>query len=278
MRIEHHIGFRLDVNAEFTAMLTANGVDVDSTKMIQAVTVYEDQPAWKYIAPFVENQTVRSICSMVFSKEELLSAPWLTVRSVWRNGYPSSTSTIEYKQQLYDRESLCDSCGIHPVQIYPFKLKQKPKWGNRHAFMINWVDDELFVDDAFKRVVENANIPGILFWEVTNISGDENISGVYQLKVNNILEKGLIDNQERIQAMCLCDDCGRRKIHLRGRGVLEFKSDIFEKAPGIVKTNEWFGWGCGADQLILINQEVYQLIISNHLEKNLIFEPIRLRK
>ena len=67
MRIEHHIGFRLDVNAEFTAMLIANGVDVDSTKMIQAVTVYEDEPTWKYIAPFVENQTVRSICSMVFS-------------------------------------------------------------------------------------------------------------------------------------------------------------------------------------------------------------------
>lgn len=46
--------------------------------------------------------------------------------------------------------------------------------------------------------------------------------------------------------------------------------------PDICRTHEDWGWGKGADRLILISQRMYRTIVDNRLDRSLVFEPIQL--
>src|SRR5437868_14125543 len=64
---------------------------------------------------------------------------------------------FEYMHITYDNSNYCEKCGIGLLQKEPFRIKEKPKWGNKKMFSLNWVFDELFVrkdfyDSLFKTI------------------------------------------------------------------------------------------------------------------------------
>ena len=85
-------------------------------------------------------------------------------------------------------------------------------------------------------------------------------------------------NEEATPGQTEPDDatyCGRVKYHLQHRGPLRFSRPAFENAPDVVKTDEWFGSGMSAFQLVLVSQRFRQAVITAKW-RGLAFEPIEL--
>ena len=91
-----------------------------------------------------------------------------------------------------------------------------------------------------------------------------------------MLEKGLVKEQTDLKKQSICPCCGKPKYAFSGRGPIAFKKDVFKNAPDVVKTFEEFGEGHFATRLIIVRQNVYQTIKANHLDRGLVFEPVKL--
>ena len=99
---------------------------------------------------------------------------------------------------------------------------------------------------------------------------------IQQMVITDILPPGIRLNGQSIDEVFICAKCGTPKYHPTGIGIHSFQREIFMNAPDIARSNEVFGWGHGADRLILINQKVYQLITHNNLDRGLVFAPVLL--
>lgn len=276
MRIKKHIAFREDESVELVSYLKNNNIPYDKGAIISALDIFDDDPYWPNINEFVENKKLICLSETIFSKNELSAAQWLTVRSQWRNGYPQPENAFAYTHITYSDQAHCTECGAGLVQVNPFRIKKAPKWGNRHFMMLNWIDDELFVDASVKTVFCNNCVSGITFKEVHSKKGEMAFPEIQQMVITDILPPGIRLNGQSIDEVFICAKCGTPKYHPTGIGMHSFQREIFMNAPDIVRSNEVFGWGHGADRLILINQKVYQLITQNKLDRGLVFAPVLL--
>lgn len=276
MEINRHIAFRNNDATELVIYLQNNNISYDIGKDFSSIDIYESNPHWKHISEIVRNKDLFNFTETIFSKEELQKAEWLRVRSQWHYDYPQPENAFKYETITYTREIYCQKCGCGLKQIDSFRMKKAPKWGTRHFLMVNWIADELFVSETAKTILQNEGFSNISFLNVKNKKGTELLSNIYQMAIHSFLENGFVEHQERLHEVLICPQCGSKKYHPNGIGMYAFKKNIFENAPDIVKTSDWYGWGRSASHLILIRQKVYQCIIKNHLDKSLVFEPIEL--
>ena len=65
--------------------------------------------------------------------------------------------------------------------------------------------------EAVKEAFQAAGITGISFMPVKNRSGEKNFEGVFQLRIQNTLEEGLVDSPRNLRSIAICEKCGRRK-------------------------------------------------------------------
>lgn len=276
MKINKHIPFRIDEHPQLVDYLSRNGLAFCRGDIISSLDIYESDPHWPDIAAYVQSRKMLCLSETTFSKKELSSAQWLTVRSKWRNGYPQPEGAFGYQSITYSDGNYCNECGAGLIQTEAFRMKAAPKWGNRHFMMLNWVEDELFADEVAKSVLQGCGITGVSFREVKNKTGTEILPGVEQLIVPYILRPGIVAQRRSIDKIFQCTSCGIPKYHPTGIGMHAFKREIFENAPDVVKTGEVFGWGHSAPRLIIVSQKVYRAIIENHLDRGLVFSPLEL--
>lgn len=275
MKIEKRILFSKEDDADLLTFLLKNGISFKDN-YLAVLEIYDDHPAWPVIEAYVKENDLLCLSETLFTKTELDNADWLSVRSKWRNGYPQPEDAFEYQNITYTCANYCYECGCGLQQVQPFRFKKEPKWGNRYFMMLNWIEDELFVSAPAKELLERSQFSGFYFSEVNDKKGNAPIPGIYQLVVTDLLSYGLNPNASSIDSIYLCPSCGIEKYHPTGIGRLEFKKDIFNNAPDIVKTSEVFGWGKGASHKILIRNNVYSFLVENHMDRNLVFEPISL--
>lgn len=276
MKVKKHISFRNDSDLVLIQYLNGQEIAYNKGGIISSLDIYEHNVHWPYIQQYVHNNDLVCYSETSFSKKELSDAAWLTMRSKWRNGYPQPEDAFGYERITYEKEKHCVECGAGLRQKESFQIKKTPNWGQRHFMMLNWVEDELFVDDSAKTVLDTSRLSGIEFAKVKNKQGLEFLPNVNQLVVKNILPAGLQVDCRAINATHFCPKCGIPKYHPSGEGMYEFNRAVFENAPDIVKTNEWFGWGYAASRLIIVSQKTYQLITQNNLDRGLVFEPVLL--
>lgn len=240
--------------------------------------ILDDDPHWPAVSAFVEQHGLLCLSETSFTKKELAQAEWLTVRSKWHNGYPLPDGDRGYLRITYRSDDCCAECGVGLRQQAPFRLAAAPKWGSRHFMMLNWVFDELFVDDVARSVLESSGLTGFRFLPVHDRRGNGALPGVHQLVVEELSRPGLIsEGVTGIDQVHRCSICGIPKYHPTGIGMQVFARNALQDMPAICRSHEHFGWGCGADRKILIRQDMYQHIVSSHLERSLVFEPVELR-
>lgn len=274
MKVNRYITFNEETAPRFTAYLKKNNIMFESDELVSVLNMTEDDPWWNEVKDFIGKELVTDLPETIFSTEELNRAEWLTMRSCWHYSYPQPED--RYKDVTYD-SGYCQKCGCGLVQKDAFRIKKAPNWGRRHVFQLNWVFDELFLSNTARGIFESADISGISFREVKNKSGEEIVSDVHQLVISHILPAGIVTKGKRsIDDVYDCSSCKTKKYHPTGIGMLAFDRYIFDNAPDIVKTGEEFGWGCGADRIIIVNQKVYQIIKQNKMDRSLVFEPIEL--
>lgn len=277
MEIWNHFAFRKDLHPLTTQYILDHDLPYEYGEILSAIDISESDPHWKELSCLLMLENNAYLSETKFSKEELFSAEWLTVRSRWYYDYPQPENN--YRNITYTEDEQCTfaDCSIGLIQKDSFRFKRTPKWGKLNFCMTNWVYDELFVSPKAKELLESSNLQGFSFLNVMNKSGSDTLTDIYQMQIPYILPEGMIiDLKGRIREIFDCPICGRKKFRSNGRGQFVFKKDIFLNAPDFVKSAEWFGGGASASKLILISQKAYQLITVNKLDSSLVFEPIQL--
>ena len=277
MRISWHIAFSKENAPQLTQYIESHNVPHSLDQDLYSFDIYEDNEHWEYIHNEVLHCKVFRLANTHFTKSELSNADWLRVRSTWRFGYPQPQGTFFSENSTYKMTGRCPACGIGQEQVDAFRMNQVPNWGRRHFGELNWIGDELFADDIAKDILTTADISGIVFDRVKNKNGQLYMASISQLKIPNILAPGLVEDTSIIRKVSICPACGTKKYLLGGIGKLTLKKSIFDNAPMAVKTAEFFGDGMAATRINIVHQYVYQTIVSNNLDRGLVFEPIELQ-
>lgn len=278
MRISRHVCFRIRLHPAMALYVLRSGIafeQVDDSDFI-VFDIFEDDPHWLSIQALLEADGQHAIATTIFTKQELRDAEWLTVRSKWHNGYPQPESAFGYLQITYDPTNLCRECGAGAVQQDAFRLTKAPKWGTRHFFSLNWVYDELFADDTARAILESSGLTGFRFLPVKNKRGAEELPGVHQLFAEAETKPGVVTGGRDIDQVYTCAVCGRVKYQPTGVGMHVFHREALRGMPDVCRSHEEWGWGHGADRLILISQRMYRLLTDNRLDRSLVFQPIQL--
>lgn len=243
-----------------------------------SIEIYASDPHWAWIEAYWKGIGRNCQSDTVFTKDEIQQADWMRVRSIWRTGYPMPMDGFKYETITYTRDRYCAECGIGLEQVDSFRIKKIPTWGRRHFFSLFWVDDEFFVSETVKNSFQDAGITGVSFEPVLDTKGKNVHKGIFQMRIETTLENGLIDTPQNLRDSSICAVCGRRKSRINVGIRCQFKQHIFDNAPDIVKTGDYFGvaGNKGPSRDVIISQKVYQTIVKNQLEKNLIFYPIEL--
>ena len=276
MEINRHICLRLEENPELFLYMDKNGIPYDGTGGLCSFDILESEPHWDNIRRLLGNQKYFCLYNTIYTKEELAAAQWLTVRSIWRCGYPQPESGTSFEVITYSPEGRCTNCGGGMRQISAFRMRKTPKWGRRHFMMLNWIGDELFVNDDAKKLLSDSGLTGFGFGDVYDKTGKEILPCVNQIVVHNLLPAGLAPKEPTINRTYTCPDCGRIKYHPIGIGPCAYRREIFENAPDIVRTNELFGWEYWVQRDIIVSKNFYRFVVDNQIDRGLEFEPIEL--
>lgn len=276
MEVNQHIIFSQSKAPELVKYLQEHNISFTDAHGIMSLDIFQSDTRWESIRHYVQKYKLVCLCETLFSAEELNAAQWLMVRSKWRNGYPQPEGKFAYEEITYDG-SLCNHCGIGLRQKNPFRIKATPKWGNRHFMMLNWVEDELFLTDYAKNYLLEQGFTGFTFTEVQNKNGTCAMHGIHQMSISTETKPGFVNGQRNVQNVYVCPLCGQMKYHPSGIGMYAFQKEALDNMPDICRTFEHFGWGKSAHRMILIRQDVYRAITSNHMDRGLVFSPLDLK-
>ena len=273
MDVWNYKGFSKILDSELWEYIQKNNVPVKHKEddHIASIELYSSNPHWTAIEAILKRTGKSWLSDTIFTKEELQSAPWLRVRTTWRTGYPQPMDAYEYETITYSRNNYCTECGIGLEQIDAFRIKKVPSWGRRHFFSLFWVEDELFVSETVKKAFKDNGITGVSFVPVKDRTGNNELEGIFQFQILNILDEGLIDDPRNLRSSVLCSKCGRRKSMSNEGIMVQFKHHVFRDVPDVVKTGDYFGVAGNKSPAreIIINQKTYQTIVKNQLEKML---------
>ena len=273
MEINRHICFCDKEVPQLIRYLEKQDIAYERDEELSSLDILESNPHWKNIKKLVAKYNLLCLSETVFSEEERQNAEWLEVRSQWHYDYPQPED--RYQATTYSQQDYCPVCGQGLTQISAFRIRKSPTWGKRHFFMLNWIEDELFVDEQAKALLER-EFPFLSFREVANKSGVNTLSDVFQIVIPSMIENSIIEKQNSLRKVIKCRCCRKKKYHPTGIGMTQYKREGFENMPDMFKTAEWFGWGCGASHRVIISRKMYRFILDNQLGRSLVFSPINL--
>lgn len=259
----------------------------DLVGQIVHLEISENHPLWQRIRELATQYGSAMALRVQFSKADIAGAAWLSIGVTHHRGYPQPDG--EYQYQVYDPESYCDRCGIHPTQRAPFRFRSEPK-GRDSFLQLNWVFDCFFVTPEVNEIFAEAGVTGVGYGPCIHHSTGRRLESLTQLLIANVLPTGLHtaeldtvtcqpDNEEgpvksygsRLRYPPDYPYCGRVKYHWPLQTT--YAAEIFRDAPDVVKSHEWFGSGGSASREVLISQKVCRLIIDHKL-RGLSFVPV----
>lgn len=277
MKIRHRITFdSKTVSKEFISFLEQKKAKIDTKSRIGVAYVYEEEDWKDTLYNFIQKETSGTLIDAVYTKAEFDKAKWLSIRSKFRFEYPQPEDDFTYEKYTYDDNNSCEVCGCGLVQKESFRVNKAPKWGKRHFLMLNWVEDELFVNTLAKDCININDIKGFRYLDVINHKKNTKFDDFYQMYVEKILDPGMTNLEQSVKLVRKCDTCNSVKYICTGRGI-SFKKEVFENIDtDIIKSYERFGDGHMCASEIIVSKKLFDMIKSNNLDKDLVFEPITL--
>jgi len=295
MKVRHRFAFNTS-KTKIISFLDKHGIKYEEMQGVTVFYVYEDEDDFVMIKEFMTSNEAVSISNAIYTKNEIETADWLTVRSSWSSLYPQPEEDMNYRFATYDATNYCEGnpnisipqgdkittyrkyatptyyCRKGLVQKESFVLKKEPNWGSRNFTMLHWVGDELFISPKTAEVLTKSDLSGFEYYDVKNKS-KKTFNNVKQILIGNYVDKGLC--ADAIERTHKCPVCGFTKFHLK-TGIYRFHKEVFEGIKNdIVKTTDKFG-EIHCDSLILITHKFYRTIVDSKLDRGLIFEPIKL--
>lgn len=249
----------------------------ESQKKMCTFDLYEDQEFYELFKyQFLLFSRYESIKSIEYSKQEIESAEWLTVRSIgtkvqWEYEEDAFRRTCSYKRlfikELYYR---------HSIQIDILSASKAIKWGAKQYFSgPNAADDFLFCSEKAKELL-NGKWEGLEFWPIRKYNSTKYISDLYQLVFKDCLPIEAISGGKAI----LCEGC-KKKIMRFAEGIhkLEIKKEYLNNPLKVYRTDDVLTEqlkGCTTFSLNIVSREFYQYCEANQMNRGMIYEPIKL--
>ncbi len=237
------------------------------------IALNDDAGYWESISMDFQSNNIKFIrVELEFTEDELNNSDWLRMRSSWHWEYPQPENT--FKEFTYGKGNFCEKCGAKFSQVRPFKLKKAPSWQKKNFLQLNWVDDEIFVKRETYDLLLESGFKGLDYFPV--VRGRENniIDNIVQLKTENLLEPGLM-NEEAVEHNC--EVCHAKKFYLRGENKTIYSKESFGNGESdIYKSNERFGspdLHIAARQIIVSNR-FYKFMCDMRLDFQLEFQPV----
>lgn len=274
MKIRHRIAYEIDtISDEFVKYLNSQNAIFEKTNTdIGVAFIYEEGVYIDELYDYYHKENITPIIDVIYTKEEYDKAEWYTMRSKFRFEYPQPED--DYIGITYNDKEFCPNCGFGLIQKSSFQISKAPKWGKCNFLMLNWIEDELFVNAIVKDVFESEKIIGLKFLEVLKYRKEIAIEDIYQIYIKNELEPGLINIENSVKIIRKCNSCNRKKYIGSGKG-LTFKREVFNHlSSDIYKTYEAFGDGLMHAKVIIVSKKLYNAIKKYNLDKKLEFEPI----
>lgn len=273
MDFKHRVSLKKERDKELINFIDEQKIDYENTEFSFVILeILESNKFWPKINKYLIAKNIRTITEGVYSKQEIEQAKWITMRSKLRWQYPQPAGNDNYKNITYSKENYCNQCNTGLTQIDSFRVKKTPKWKRNYFLMLNWIEDELFLSDNAKNILTNSGLRGFKFFDVVK-NDVTKLEDFNQLKVNEILSPGLIDQENTIKETHKCNKCGVVKYVTTGRGLV-YRESVFRNDVDIVNSFELFG--LSGVRTIFINQNFYKVIINNKMDKNIEFVPIKL--
>ena len=278
MRIRHRIAYNKEtIGSDFVNFLRINNSKFEDTNSYIGVAyIFEDDEYIDKLYGYYFKENITPIIDVIYTKDEYNKAQWYSFRPKYRFEYPQPEDDFAYKGVSYNDSKFCNNCGGGLTQKDSFRITKTPKWGKRCFLMLNWIEDEIFINTIAKDILVANNITGLNFLEVINHKKNLVFDDIHQIYVKNELKPGLLNLKQSVKESQNCNVCGSVKYIYSGKG-LTFKKEIFDNLNyDILKTNESFGEGHICARKIIISKKLYQVIKNNSLDKDVEFEPISL--
>jgi len=279
MRILHRFCiFNNKVDKEMIKFLNKHNIKMDYTKDFNVFEPFEDSDNFYEIKNFLASYKIYNHSAnvrLIYTKEEIEAAEWLTISLSWYNGYAQPQDGWGYIHTTYDSSKMCDKCYAGLVQKDSFALKKPPKWGQRNFFYV-YGAYEIFISNRVKSVFMDNNVTDVEYYDVIKYSKARNIiDDTKQIYVKTYLQPGLKD--ESIYEVFTCVKCGAVKYDIK-KNYFYYDKKVFDGITAdIVKTSESYGVeGSKGTNLIFVSQRLRKILIDNKLDKGVYFAPIQL--
>jgi len=277
MKIRHRISYyKEDIGVKFRKFLIENNAKIiDEGSNLCIAHVFENEQNKKELYELLGKEDLFSYIEMFYSKREMEQAEWFFIHPKFRWEYPQPEDNSMYRSVTYDNSDFCNVCGSGLKQIGEFRIKKSPDWGTRNFLKINWIEDEIFISDYAKRLIEKSDLNGFNIANVLNSKSLSNFENIFQLQVNNFLEIPCIANMEQAaKEINKCKKCGVKKYILLGREYICHREAFDNLSVDIVKSKEVFGAGHICSRDIFISKKFRKLILQNSMERGIEFHPV----
>ena len=272
MKIERYYCLPCDDNLRKKLISYNIKVDYDDKiTRLMTFSVYEEDDYFDKIADYLPKNYLGSY---VFTKTELLSAEWLTMRSTndkleALNIERTFSFSCESKEDFGYGEV---DTARHRIQVAPYEFRGPIKWGRNHFYSSYFGGFEtIFCDDIAKSIIQSANLDGIDFLPVIHYKKNNYLDNIHQIECSNVLpNESLVLNQYFKEKKCpICgaikyeyDELSRLGIHKEFLGNKDF-----------YRTNYIFGGGYTSPFNVVSNR-IYKLLVDNQIDRNIRFTPL----
>jgi len=216
------------------------------------------------------NQSGPNDCVIKFENNEIENVKYWTIRSTWKNGYPSNEN--HYLEYHFGKK-VTDLCDCHLDVQYSVLLKKVPNFKNRHFFQLFWLESILFCDMSVKQLLIDNKVTGIEFLNVFSGNQSPKILGdTFQIKVLNKTKYNNILRKNEFTYVELCEYCDSTFVYHSCDSLIRYNIDDFDVREDVFYTNDKFN-----KQSIIISTKVKALLENHNLEKGLKFIPVFLK-
>lgn len=261
MEIWHRITFNASSKQKFfetikdlkvrhkTLQLPGNG------GLLVFVDIAESDSNWLEVSRLISSLGAADLIETFFTDEEIRSAEWLRMISVFEQGYPQPKMLWPFKQT--DRKLLCPKCAIYR-QIAPMRIAKEPHLGKKSFMHTIWTN-EIFCTPGVFQGLKEIQAKGYKAWDVFLHKTGQVSEILHQLYVPTIASPGFI--AEEHLGRVICPECGTTKFYAHMRGIMQIKKEVIIHDTDFMLTDEWFGSGYLAWREILVSNRVAKLVL-----------------
>lgn len=274
MRVKHH--FCCDSSRSLTDVLERNEIPYarDAWDGIRPETVtfdlYEDSTSFGEITALAGSSDVQS---REYAEQELLDAEWLTMRC-----FHPTLDLVREEEAFAFSEPFGDGKYRHRELVgTTFYLKKPVKWGKRHFVSYGSLGNQhLFCDPLARSALENAHLP-LQFHNVLQAKTALPLGDVFYVEILDVLPQEAIvfgGGEEK----SVCENCGKIQYQIDSMYLLTIREEYL-KSHVLCKTQPIFALGkYYTEPFNLVSNQVYRMILENDLSRNLVFEPVTLKR